>query len=158
MGGKIPFEFLKRGKNSPSGRLLPASRWSLIRCNQDNDFNIFLMKKSTGRPPLGQAKKSNAVMVRFSDAQFDIIDIKSSRAGMSRSEYVREGALNATVVGVLSDEEKMLLYELKKLGPNLNQIAHHANSEGYRSVADKAENIVDCIAGFVLKLKNRMKT
>lgn len=116
------------------------------------------MKKSTGRPLLGQAKKSNAVMVRFSDAQFDIIDIKSSRAGMSRSEYVREGALNATVVGVLSDEEKMLLYELKKLGPNLNQIAHQANAEGYRSVADKAENIVDYIAGFVLKLKNRMKT
>ena len=73
-------------------------------------------------------------MVRFSDAQFDIIDIKSSRAGMSRSEYVREGALNATVVGVLSDEEKMLLHELKKLGPNLNQIAHHANAEGYRSL------------------------
>lgn len=116
------------------------------------------MKKSTGRPPLGQAKKSNAVMVRFSDAQFDIIDIKSSRAGMSRSEYVREGALNATVVGVLSGEEKMLLHELKKLGPNLNQIAHQANAEGYRSVAGKAENIVDCIAGFVLKLKNRMKT
>ena len=116
------------------------------------------MKKSTGRPPLGQAKKSNAVMVRFSDAQFDIIDIKSSRAGMSRSEYVREGALNATVVGVLSDEEKMLLYELKKLGPNLNQIAHQANAEGYLSVADKAENIVDDIAKYILKLKTRIKT
>lgn len=52
----------------------------------------------------------------------------------------------------------MLLHELKKLGPNLNQIAHQANAEGYRSVAGKAENIVDGIAGFVLKLKNRMKT
>ena len=97
-------------------------------------------------------------MVRFSDAQFDIIDIKSSRAGMSRSEYVREGALNATVVGVLSDEEKMLLHELKKLGPNLNQIAHQANAEGYLSVADKAENIVDDIAKYILKLKPRIKT
>lgn len=116
------------------------------------------MKKSTGRPPLGQAKKGNAVTVRFNNAQFDIIDIKSSRAGMSRSEYVREGALSATVVGVFSDEEKMLLHELKKLGPNLNQIAHHANAEGYSGVAAKAENIVDCIAGFILKLKNRMKT
>lgn len=77
---------------------------------------------------------------------------------MSRSEYVREGALSATVVGVFSDEEKMLLHELKKLGPNLNQIAHHANAEGYSGVAAKAENIVDCIAGFILKLKNRMKT
>lgn len=116
------------------------------------------MKKSTGRPPLGQAKKSNTVTVRFSDSQFDIIDIKASRAGMSRSEFVREGALKAEVIGVLSDEEKSLLHELKKLGPNLNQIAHHANAEGFRSVADKAENLVDRIAAFVLKLKNRIKT
>ena len=116
------------------------------------------MKKSTGRPPLGQAKKSNAVMVRFSNPQFDVIDVKASRAGMSRAEYVREGALKAEVIGVLSDEEKSLLHELKKLGPNLNQIAHHANAEGYRSVADKAENLVDRIAAYVLKLKNRMKT
>ncbi len=116
------------------------------------------MKKSTGRPPLGQAKKSNTVTVRFSDSQFDIIDIKASRAGLSRAEYVREGALNAEVTGVLSDEEKMLLYELKKLGPNLNQIAHQANAEGYHCAADKAENLVDRIAAFVLKLKNRIKT
>lgn len=78
-------------------------------------------------------------------------------AGLSRSEYVRAGALNAEVSGVLSDEERMLLYELKKLGPNLNQIAHHANAGGYLSVAAKAEIIVDCIAGFILKLKNRIK-
>lgn len=97
-------------------------------------------------------------MVRFSNPQFDVIDVKASRAGMSRSEFVREGALNAEVIGVLSDEEKMLLYELKKLGPNLNQIAHHANAEGYHSAADKAENLVDRIAAYVLKLKNRMKT
>lgn len=97
-------------------------------------------------------------MVRFSNPQFDVIDVKASRAGMSRSEFVREGALNAEVIGVLSDEEKSLLHELKKLGPNLNQIAHHANAEGYRSVADKAENLVDRIAAYVLKLKNRMKT
>ena len=116
------------------------------------------MKKSTGRPPLGQVKKSNAVMVRFSNPQFDIIDVKASRAGMSRSEFVREGALNAEVIGVLSDEEKSLLHELKKLGSNLNQIAHHANAEGYLSVADKAEFILDCIAKFILKLKNRMKS
>ena len=66
--------------------------------------------------------------------------------------------MNAEVTGVLSDEEKMLLYELKKLGPNLNQIAHQANAEGYHGAADKAENLVDRIAAFVLKLKNRMKS
>ena len=73
------------------------------------------MKKSTGRPPLGQAKKSNVVMVRFSNPQFDIIHVKASRAGMGRSEFVREGALNAEVIVVLSDEEKSLLHELKNL-------------------------------------------
>ena len=97
-------------------------------------------------------------MVRFSNPQFDIIDVKALRAGMSRSEFVREGALKAEVIGVLSDEEKSLLHELKKLGPNLNQIAHHANAEGYHGAADKAENLVDRIAAYVLKLKNRMKT
>ena len=66
--------------------------------------------------------------------------------------------MNAEVTGVLSDEEKMLLYELKKLGPNLNQIAHQANAEGYHGAADKAANLVDRIAAYVLKLKNRMKT
>lgn len=66
--------------------------------------------------------------------------------------------MNAEVTGVLSDEEKMLLHELKKLGPNLNQIAHQANAEGYHGAADKAENLVDRIAAYVLKLKNRMKT
>ena len=116
------------------------------------------MGKPTGRPPLGAAKRDRKIKVSFNDTEFDIIDIKASRAGLSRSEYVRAGALNAEVSGVLSDEEKTLLYELKKLGPNLNQIAHHANAGGYLSVAAKAEIIVDCIAGFILKLKNRIKT
>ena len=116
------------------------------------------MGKPTGRPPLGAAKRDRQVKVSFNDTEFDIIDIKASRAGLSRSEYVRAGALSSVVAGVLSDEERMLLYELKKLGPNLNQIAHHANAGGYLSVAAKAENIVDCIAGFILKLKNRIKT
>lgn len=128
------------------------------RCNHYTDYNHTNMGKPTGRPPLGAAKRDRQIKVSFNDTEFDIIDIKASRAGLSRSEYVRAGALNAEVNGVLSDEERMLLYELKKLGPNLNQIAHHANAEGYLSVAAKAEDIVDCIAGFILKLKNRIKT
>lgn len=114
------------------------------------------MGKPTGRPPLGAAKRDRQIKVSFNDTEFDIIDIKASRAGLSRSEYVRAGALNAEVSGVLSDEEKMLFYELKKLGPNLNQIAHQANVEGFLAVAEKAENIVNDIAEIVLKLKKRM--
>ena len=116
------------------------------------------MKKSTGRPPLGQAKKEQCCNGTFQQSSVR----HHRRKGIARRHeqvgICKEGALKAEVIGVLSDEEKSLLHELKKLGPNLNQIAHHANAEGYRSVADKAEYLPDCIAKFILKLKNRMKS
>lgn len=116
------------------------------------------MSRPTGRASLGRKKRVHTLKLSFNDDEFDVIDIKASRAGMCKTVYGREAALNAEVTGVLTDEEKMLLHELKKLGPNLNQIAHHANAEGFLSVADKAENIVDSIAKYILKLKTRIKT
>ena len=114
------------------------------------------MAKRTGRPPLGNAKRKHSVRPSFNDAEMDVIDIKSSRAGITKSEYVRIAALNAEVRGVLSDEEKDLLHELKKLGPNLNQTAYKANAEGYYSVADIAEKCIDNIAHILVKLKKRI--
>lgn len=114
------------------------------------------MARRTGRPPLGEAKRKHSVRPSFNDAEMDVVDIKSSRAGLTKSEYVRVAALNAEVAGVLSDEEKDLLHELKKLGPNLNQTAHQANAAGYLSVADKAEKCIDGIAFILMKLKKRM--
>lgn len=115
------------------------------------------MKRLTGRPPLGRAKRTKSVKVNFNDEEFDMVDIKSSRAGISRSEYVRQGALNAVVQGALSDEDRLLIYELKKLGANLNQIAHTGNAEGLFKVAIKAENLLDQMSYFILKLNKKLE-
>ena len=80
------------------------------------------MSRPTGRPSLGRKKRVHTLKLSFNDDEFDVIDIKASRAGMCKTVYGREAALNAEVTGVLTDEEKMLLHELKKLGPNLNQV------------------------------------
>ncbi|MDE7421683.1 MAG: plasmid mobilization relaxosome protein MobC, partial [Muribaculaceae bacterium] len=50
-----------------------------------------------------------------------------------------------------------LLHELKKLGPNLNQIAHQANSEGLSGIEDKANFCLDAIADILINLKKRSK-
>lgn len=115
------------------------------------------MEKSNGRPRLGAAKREKFVKVSFNETEHDIIDIKARRAGLSKAEYVREGALKAEVASILSDEEKGLLHELRKLGSNLNQLAHHANAEGFPGVAVKSENVIDEITFLVLKLKNRVR-
>lgn len=115
------------------------------------------MKRFTGRPPLGRAKRTKSVKVNFTEEEFDVIDIKSSRAGMTRSEYVRQGALCSTVQGVLNEEEKSFIHELKKLGSNLNQIAHKANAEGFLKVARAAEMLLDYLSNFILKISKRIE-
>lgn len=118
---------------------------------------VSIMERSNGRPRLGAAKREKFVKVSFNDTEHDIIDIKARRAGLSKAEYVRKGALKAEVASILSDEEKGLLHELRKLGSNLNQIAHHANAEGFPGVAVKSESVIDEITFLVLKLKNRVR-
>ena len=99
------------------------------------------MSRPTGRPSLGRKKRVHTLKLSFNDDEFDVIDIKASRAGMCKTVYGREAALNAEITGVLTDEEKMLLHELKKLGPNLNQVAHHANAEGFLSDAEAVNRL-----------------
>ena len=53
---------------------------------------------------------------------------------MNKAEYVRIRALEDVIIAFLSDEEKALIHELKKLGPNLNQIAHTGNTEGLTAI------------------------
>ncbi len=115
------------------------------------------MHKSNGRPRLGSAKRDNYVKVGFNNMEQDRIEILAAKAGMNKAVYLRERALNDVIIAFLSDEEKQLLHELKKLGPNLNQIAHEANSEGLSGIEDKANFCLDTIADILINLKKRSK-
>ena len=116
---------------------------------------IFDMEKTNGRPPLGAAKREKFVKSSFNEGEYDRVDILSAKAGMSKAEYVRVRALEDVIVAFLTDEEKELLYELKKLGPNLNQIAHEAHLAGLTPIEDRANFCLDLVADNLLNLKKR---
>ena len=113
------------------------------------------MEKSNGRPRLGTAKRDKSIRGNFNDWEYDRVDILSAKAGMSKSEYVRVRALEDVIIAFLTDEEKALIHELKKLGSNLNQIAHKANAEGFTGSEDKANFCLDAIAEILINLKKR---
>ena len=115
------------------------------------------MHKSNGRPRLGSAKRDNYVKAGFNNMEKDRIEILSAKAGINKAVYVRERALNDVIIAFLSEEEKQLLHELKKLRPNLNQIAHEANSEGLSGIEDKANFCLDAIADILINLKKKSK-
>lgn len=74
---------------------------------------------------------------------------------MNKAEYVRIRALEDVIIAFLSDEEKALIHELKKLGPNLNQIAHTGNAEGLTAIENKANFCLDMVADILINLKKR---
>lgn len=61
--------------------------------------------------------------------------VKESGAGTIR-EYMLDTATNGCVVNVNFDELREANYELKKIGNNINQIAHKVNSNNAATEAD----------------------
>lgn len=61
--------------------------------------------------------------------------VKESGASTIR-EYMLDIATNGCVVNVNFDELREVNYELKKIGTNINQIAHKVNSNDAASTAD----------------------
>lgn len=116
---------------------------------------IYNMDKSNGRPRLGSAKRDRYVKISFNDGEYDRVDILSAKAGMNKAEYVRIRALEDVIIAFLTDEEKALIHELKKLGPNLNQIAHRGNTEGLTAIENKANFCLDTMADILINLKKR---
>lgn len=58
------------------------------------------------------------------------------------STYLRKMAMNGYVINVNYDDLKELVHEINKIGTNINQIAHHVNSdhEIYQTDMDKIQN------------------
>ena len=81
------------------------------------------------------------------------------KAGLSRSEYIRQLILNGTVpvryeIVADMDDLKKLVGEYGKIGSNLNQIAKYFNTGGMRSLAIEDE-IHQCIAD-LFKLRKKV--
>lgn len=99
-------------------------------------------------------KRIRSVPVKFYATQEEtyIIDKKASESKLDRSKYLRKVALGQQIVNLDMSYLNNLIYEINKIGTNINQIAKHANGYNvlYKSdikdIQDKMDKIWDKIS------------
>jgi len=70
-------------------------------------------------------ERSGRVQLRVTGREKEEFTTKASAAGLGLSEYLRKAALE---IGVTHKYDQAALHQLRKIGVNLNQIAHHLNA------------------------------
>ena len=76
-------------------------------------------------------KKDNMIVIRVTRQEKERLIKKSQKAEMTLSEYLIEQGLERDIV--IIEDVKNLVYELRKIGNNINQLTHLVNS-GYLNV------------------------
>ena len=71
-------------------------------------------------------KKDNVIVIRVTKQEKERLIKKSQEADMTLSEYLIEQGLERDIV--IIEDVKNLVYELRKIGNNINQLTHLANS------------------------------
>lgn len=76
--------------------------------------------------------RNNRFEIRLFDEEVEILEDKAKAQGLSKTEYIREIILYSEVKesrrNILSDTKFMkLLYEINRIGNNINQIAYNSN-------------------------------
>lgn len=77
-------------------------------------------------------KKDNVIVIRVTKQEKERLVKKGQRAEMSLSEYLIEHRLERDII--IIEDVKSFVYELRKIGNNINQLTHLANSGVIRTV------------------------
>lgn len=92
------------------------------------------------RPKKAQElKHKHQIMLRLTDAEYDIVSTNAKSANLPLAEYARKQLMGKKVIikyELVADlpELKKLIAAFGKIGSNLNQIARHFNSGGIYSL------------------------
>ena len=76
------------------------------------------------------SEQCQIITFRCTTGEKATITSRAKRAGMSTSAYLRSMALTGKIVIKDAKTDMALLYQLKKIGTNLNQIARKFNGTG----------------------------
>lgn len=77
-------------------------------------------------------KKDNVIVIRVTKQEKERFIKKSQKAEMSLSEYLIEQGLERDII--IIEDVKNFVHELIKIGNNINQLTHLANSGVIRTV------------------------
>ena len=92
------------------------------------------------------------IVIRVTKQEKERLIKKSQKAEMTLSEYLIEQGLERDIV--IIEDVKNLVYELRKIGNNINQLTHLANSgviktvylNEFKSDLKKIWNVLNCIS------------
>lgn len=77
-------------------------------------------------------KKDNVITIRVTKQEKERLIKKSEKAEMTLSEYLIEQGLERDII--IIEDVKKLVYKLRKIGNNINQLTHLANSGTIKTV------------------------
>lgn len=106
-----------------------------------------MAQKKTGRKPLGKNKRKHEIMLRFNDRELGMVkkilasyDLNFGKRGVA-APFLRRLILNKEAL----DEKKLpdlsanLIYQINKIGININQLTTVARSKNLRNPSAKLE-------------------
>ncbi len=96
-------------------------------------------------------KKDNVIVIRVTKQEKERLIKKSKKAEMTLSEYLIEQGLEKDII--IIEDVKSFVYELRKIGNNINQLTHLANSgiirtvylDGFKDDLKKIWTVLNCI-------------
>ena len=84
--------------------------------------------------------------IQFSDEEMSVIRHKAQSANLSPAVFIREAALGKEVKEAISDDDRAMWRRASEVSRglqiNLNQLAHRANIEGLRPLAEANKELI----------------
>jgi hypothetical protein len=109
------------------------------------------MAQKTGRKPLGKNKRKHDIMLRFNDKELGMVkkilasyDLDFEKRGIA-APFLRRLILDKEAVEEkkLPDFSANLIYQINKIGININQLTTVARAKNLRSPSAKLESEVE---------------
>jgi len=97
--------------------------------------------------PIKPVKREERITIRFTKTEIKAIDRITGKAGLDRTDYIRNRSLNYTVHPRLTPEEAAIYRQLAGMANNLNQLAKAANKRDImtRQILKALEGINEAI-------------
>ena len=114
-------------------------------------------KNKGGRPRKTTDKKSKAITIRFTKAEYARVVARNKKANFkSLSEFVAHSALRNPIQQHFLKSELEFIGTLSGIAGNINQIAHQANIFGVKTLEDLAMEAINEVRNFVQMIGRRI--
>lgn len=119
-----------------------------------------MARRKTGRKPLGERKRKNAITLRFNDEELEMVKRTMDAYGL---DFAKRGVPGPFLRRLILDKEAIeekrlpgpsasLIYQINKIGTNINQITAIAHAKNLRSPSSKLEAEVEKTNALLIRI------